>query len=55
MNSIEIGQHNQGNQQSTTQHQVQQHQVVTPTMDETAQNGADNGLGKPAGCMKNLF
>lgn len=51
MNSVEIGQLNQGNHHQ----QLQQQQVVTPTMDETAQNGADNAGGKPAGCKEDVF
>lgn len=58
MNGVEIGQHNQGihqhhqQQQVHLQQQIHQQQVLTHNMDETTQNGTDNGGGKPAGCMK---
>jgi len=55
MNSIEMGQQNQAVNQQQQQQQVhiqQQQQVVTPTMEETAQNGSENGTGKPTGCKE---
>jgi len=47
MNSNEIIQHNQ--QQPMY---IQPQQVMQPIMDDTSQNGSDNGSGKQAECMK---